>query len=209
MYRGAHQRMRLRVLPPMQDGTERPAETTDLEHPESFQHWAAEAFLDCTRAHQQRGADDAHQHSEIGSGGNAVASRNYRLDAGYPERLHGDHQRSQAAGYQKFRESQQPGADADGDHAENRGKHQFAPGWNMRLRRKRDREHHRARNEIAHAHQFERMYPLQRDADSEVRRAPEKTHRGQCQIGADVGLDFQEFRVTLRVDYHPHNQPIH
>ena len=112
----------------------------------------------------------------------SVATRNERFDGDHPERRHGDEDGSQAAGYPLLGEYQAARAGTDDDDAEQRGVPKFAAPGDVRFGKTGDQKEDAAGDGVAQAQQHLRRHGFERDADAQVRGAPEETDRGERQV---------------------------
>ncbi len=184
LHRAADDRMRFGLMPPLQDGTERPAGRSRIRisrNPRSS--GPPKPSRTISGATSRRGAGQADQHGDDRGAMQSVAAGNERIDADHPERRQRDEDRRQAARHPLLGEYQAARADSDDDDAEERGVPELAARWEMcALEKYATSSRMPAGDGVAQAQQHRRRHGFERDADAQVRGAPEETDRGERQV---------------------------
>ena len=191
LHRAANNRMRLGLMPALQNGTQAPAAAAKFDQQKAAQQGPPKPSLMISGATSS--VVPARPTSMAKMVGPCKRSPP-GIEASIPIIQNGESvmkTRCQAAGHPLLGEDQASGAGADDDDAEQRGVPKLAAGGKMRLRKIGDRQQDDSRDGVAQTHQHLRRHGFERDADAEVSGAPEEADRGQRQVGLKMRMARQ------------------
>ena len=145
------------------------------------------------------------QHPENRRPVERLAFGHQRFDSDHPERRRGAEQRGESTRDRQFRPGKRASADAEREHAEQRGLPQLATARKMDAHDARDDQHHAAGGCVADAHQRDGRKRLQRQADAKVCGAPENAYAEQGNVCLKLWMISQGLGTMVA----KRNGPIH